>query len=333
MALDELTSQDYSPDFSGIMSQPIDVSAPEFEVRKTGWQKILDNLHDPNVQQALVQTGLGLMKTPQAGQNNYDVIANGIQAGVGTLQALRERDRQQKLQDEEKARLLAQQGFENTLKTNQDKRQNTTTQAYVDQVAAQTANAKDAKTFKERELALEERYKTGMLNVAERNASSNFIKAEKTGSGGGAASVEREKLDALTNQYKAEGLDDTAARAKAVLTLKAGSGGKTPQEQARLIYLEKIKAYQNSIEGMQNPLTPEMSQQLLESSMQDAQKLSSIGGQPANPPGVGTSGQIERADPDIQAEVTRMLGEGKSKEQIKVMLQKFGRTPSVYGIN
>lgn len=57
------------------------------------WQKFQRRMQDdPNLRMAMLTTGLNLLRSPQAGQNNFDVFANATTTGVGTLDQLRQRD-------------------------------------------------------------------------------------------------------------------------------------------------------------------------------------------------------------------------------------------------
>ena len=57
------------------------------------WQKFQQRMKDdPNLRMAMLTTGLNLLRSPQAGQNNFDVFADATTTGVGTLDQLRQRD-------------------------------------------------------------------------------------------------------------------------------------------------------------------------------------------------------------------------------------------------
>jgi len=308
------------------------VNAADHAERKTGWKRILQNLHDPNVQAAMMNTGINLMRSPGYGQSGWDVASNALSSGVDTLRTLREQQRQQQLQQQDRTNKNAQQTFENQIAVGNAGRQQKQTEAYGRQVDLQGSEMQSNADYKKGMLGVEqEKNRIAMIN-----AESNKTKAGKyTGGGGGAGSTELTKINMLADQYQAEDptLDDTAAHAKAIMVLKAKDTAKSPSEQARNIYLERIKAYQNSIEGMKNPLTPQMAQQMLSDSINDVKKLRSLEGPQPNAPGMGSSGTIERIDPDIKALVDNARAKGTPDAQIKSMLTQYGKTPSVYGIN
>ncbi len=57
------------------------------------WQKFMQKLRsDPNLRMALLQTGIGMQRTPDFGKNQFDVFADSAQGGIQTLDALRQRD-------------------------------------------------------------------------------------------------------------------------------------------------------------------------------------------------------------------------------------------------
>lgn len=57
------------------------------------WQKFQQKLqNDPNFRMALLQTGLGFLKSPQIGESGFDVFANASQQGISTLHQLRQGD-------------------------------------------------------------------------------------------------------------------------------------------------------------------------------------------------------------------------------------------------
>src|SRR5690242_11466577 len=84
------------------------------EQRKSGWKQWLSQLNDPNTRAAIMQTGLGMMRSPSYGQNGWDVASQALGAGVSTLERLRERDRTLALAADERAKRDAQQQVENT---------------------------------------------------------------------------------------------------------------------------------------------------------------------------------------------------------------------------
>jgi hypothetical protein len=55
---------------------------------------------DPNVRQAVLAASTQMMQSPPPGQNSLGVIGQGVQHGMGTLDALRQRDRSQRLDEE-----------------------------------------------------------------------------------------------------------------------------------------------------------------------------------------------------------------------------------------
>jgi hypothetical protein len=112
------------------------VTNPE-EIKKNRnlWQKFNDKVKaDPNFRQAVLQTGLGMMKTARYGEGSFDVVSNALSTGVTTLDMLRRRDMADKLQKEEESRKYA-------LDTGQLTVQQTNAAANTSSAASQAANA------------------------------------------------------------------------------------------------------------------------------------------------------------------------------------------------
>ena len=55
---------------------------------------------DPNVRQAVLAASTQMMQSPPPGQNSFGVIGQGVQHGMNTLDALRQRDRSQNIDEE-----------------------------------------------------------------------------------------------------------------------------------------------------------------------------------------------------------------------------------------
>lgn len=82
------------------------VQAPAGGNPLTGaWKNFITKVQtDDNFRKALFQTGVGLMQSPQLGQNNWDVAGNALNRGMMTLEQLRERDRQAQKEQRQEGR-------------------------------------------------------------------------------------------------------------------------------------------------------------------------------------------------------------------------------------
>ena len=92
------------PGVGGALTQP-QVPVGQAQPEKIGlWQRFRDKLaSDPNLRMALMTTGNQMLKTPQPGQSGFDIFSDAAQAGIGTLDTLRQRDRRQGLEDKDRA--------------------------------------------------------------------------------------------------------------------------------------------------------------------------------------------------------------------------------------
>ena len=115
------------PDMSMQMPMAVpDAPADPLIENKGKWQVFMEKMKDPNFKQAALQTGMGMMRSPGIGQNNFDVAGSALQGGLNTLTSLREADRMRGIQEEDR-RVAAeqrqnqatQQGVENTNKERQ----------------------------------------------------------------------------------------------------------------------------------------------------------------------------------------------------------------------
>ena len=79
---------------ASIVQPPIPARGAPADPNQVGlWKRFQDRLTaDPNLRMALLTTGLNMLRTPQPGQNGFDVFANAASTGLNTLDQLRQRD-------------------------------------------------------------------------------------------------------------------------------------------------------------------------------------------------------------------------------------------------
>jgi hypothetical protein len=167
-----------TPGFGGPTVQP-QVSAPAPMAAPAPQQndgilgKIQGLMADPNFRMALLQTGTGMMRSPRMGENGWDVAGEAIMRGAMTLQGLRERDRQQKMQDNDRA-------FDREVKTASMENDRQRTKVYEKTADAQIKSAQTQEELARLELDPEyQRLKRLLVEagIDEKKASANAAKA------------------------------------------------------------------------------------------------------------------------------------------------------------
>lgn len=317
----------------------------ELEKRKTGWKALLAKWDDPNVRAAVVQTGLGLMKSPSYGQSGWDVGANALQAGVGTLQSMRERDRLLAEQAAERKKKETQQEIENKRGERQVSatEKNAATQAR--QVDSTIAANQAAGTRADRELTEKERHnketeKADLLRAeAARVAAAGGGKGHKT-------SAEIEKINRLKAYYKQKNPSLTDEDVdKMAIDYVANSKGKPPRQLVVEAYQAKAKQwYDQQFDPTASP-PPELQQQWKNEAIEEIRSLEAAGQAITNKEGVvprpgGTPPAVSAptaatAPGTPNPATTRSIELWKSKaatpEQIKILIAAGGENPSIYG--
>jgi hypothetical protein len=263
------------------------MNAPEvqFEENKSKWRNFLATLEDPNVRQALIATGIGLMRSPGYGQNSGDIIANALSSGVGTLQGLRnmQYERQTKEDQRRQENRRADAALQN---------QTTQVQQQGQQIQNAQAQAQTRTELERAQLSEAQRHNLSTEEIARQNAESDRIRAQAyrtQANTGRNLGQDVFKIEALTQQYKAEGMDETAARAKAVMVVESTGAARTPGEQAQKLYELKLKNWQQDINNFGKSLTMQQMQKMLQESMNEVFQFhnfsANLTGQPptANP--------------------------------------------------
>jgi hypothetical protein len=288
----------------------------QLEKNKSLWRNFLSNLHDPNVQSAIMSTGIGLLRSPQYGQNSGDVIANALSSGVNTLQGLRQLDYQKQQATQKRGDTLNQQNVEN----NQRQQQIGISQAQQGTYATSVQQQGEASQ------RLNEREQAALGETSRHNRASEANQATAA-----QADLERaraykantigktpqdiQKIDMLAQSFiQNEGMDEVSARARATMIVESTGRAKSPGDAAQALYQEKLKNWQGDISNFGKSLPPEQARQMLNDSMNEIMLLHSFGSGITGtgaPPVTNQGGPIVRP-PAAQSSGETTLGQTKA---------------------
>jgi len=289
----------------------------KLEQNKSLWRNFLSNLHDPNVQSAIMATGINLLRSPQYGQNSGDVIANALSTGVNTLQGLRQVDYQRREAAQKRTDTVQQQNIENTQNQQRIGISGDQQRTYSQQVAQQGEASNRLDTRENRQLTEAERHnradeESRRIAAQADLARANAYKANTIGK----TPQDIQKINMLAQHYvENEGMDEVSAKARAVMVVESTGKAKSPGEQARLLYADKIKNWQNDISNFGKSMTPDMAQQFLNDSINEVTTLQKFdsGVTGTAPPSTQRSGPIVREEPSAPAETP--VGQSKTFKQ------------------
>lgn len=313
---------------------PVPVGSPEHAANKSKWQQFLGQMDDPNFRQAVMQTGLQLMKSPQRGQSGWDVASNALSTGVSTLQGLREHDRQIALQTADRAKAESQRQTTNALEARKVGTGEQNAAIYGQQVAGQVGAEKATASRGERQLTEAQRSNMSEEQIKRYEAETKRLHEKNLAAGtGGKTPADIQKINMLAAQYISQGMDDVAAHAKAVEDLSLAAKAKTPGEHARLLYQTKIQAYANSIEGMKHPIDANKAATLMDESIHEAMQFQQLdkSGRGAGIPTTATTGPIQRTNPDTVKNIEAAKVRKLPPDQIRSAIAAGGEDPTLYG--
>jgi hypothetical protein len=270
------------------------------EENKSKWRTFLDQFQDPNLRQAVLATGIGLLRSPQYGQNSGDIIANALGSGVNTLQSLRNMDYarnqatqartdklgQQKIENEQRGRQIAV--AEAGQRTNEAGQRSTETNQ---QAIRENATAVTRET---------ERHNRANEEIDRTRAEAERTRANAYTGSGTRIPAEVQKINMLAAQYMTEGMDETSARAKAVMVVDSSRGATSPGEQAMNLFNNSIKNWQNDLSNFGKQLTREQLQQMQQDAINTVIRFQNFNaqqtGQPQSPnPANPRHGVIDRS--------------------------------------
>jgi hypothetical protein len=276
---------------------------PKIEENKSLWKSMFDKVrNDPNIQQALMATGLGMMRSPQVGQSGWDVGANAVAGGMSTLQ----QNRQLQVQNQLAQRKLGLEETEVGSKVEKNKADIETGRITADTYAAtgaqqvESGRKKDAREDTATQLAvgLEPR----KVAADEKKAEADLIRANaytdasKIGRGSTGQNV------ALVNQRAAAlrklnpGLSEEEATLQAQNdVLFTAKGGGNIASIATQLFKTNLEAWQNSFDNLGKAPTPQDLDRLKTDAMTQAKEFGKLNGQ--GTPVSATSGKIQRGAP------------------------------------
>jgi len=273
-----------------------------------------------------MQFGIGLMRSPQMGQNGWDVAANALQTGVGTVQALRERDRKMKQEDED--RDLNRKNIENQIETRTSAANTAkegTSNDYL-RIINQDSQAKATHELNIREL--DEKIRANKANEANDRIRANA--AKDNAGGAGSTSADIQKINNLTAEKVANGMDPVKAKAEA--TREVMSTGKTsPANMYTQAMQQEIELWQNSFDNLgkvPDPKTLGEMQARAKQRVMDALKMNE-GPKPVT--AKGDSNIYPTPEARINAQINQAKAKGATPEMIKKALMEEGVDPKAYG--
>ena len=276
---------------------------PKFEENKSLWRSMMDRVRtDPNMQQALLSAGIGMLRSPGFGQSGWDVTANALASGLGTFQQGRQLDTQNRMA-QAKLGLEEQQVGAQVKKTDSDIKtgeQNANTYAAVgaEQVAASQAKTTrdDATTQLANSLAPREttaKETSARADMIRSNAYATQVKEGKGSTGQNVALVNQRK-QALMSLNPGMSDEEATIKAQNDILLTAKSGGNIANI-ATTLFKTNLEAWQNSFDNLGKDPTPEILEQLKQRSMQQAKEFGKLNGTPTT----ATSGTINRGTPPL----------------------------------
>lgn len=280
------------------LQQPIPAPHAPEPVQPQGFvQQLMARLQDPAVQQGLFAAGTTLMQNPGFGQNGWDLAAQALTTGANTVQNVRELTRKRRLEDEDRMVADTERKAKNRREDRQVAVSEQNANTYANTAGSQAWQGEQRLKLAEKELEEMKRANESRERIQQKQLEIDRIRATAYSNGtasGGQTPAKVQLVNMLAEQYKAEGMDPTAAQARAVEALEIRSASRSPAETARRLYENAVNGYNNSIEGLQRPLTREQAAEMLQTAMDEAQRIHALDGPVNNPPGVGRSGVVQR---------------------------------------
>lgn len=279
------------------------------EQNKSKWRNFLAKVNDPNVQQAIMTTGINMLRSPGYGQNSGDVIANALSQGVNTLSGLRQLDYEHKTQAQQRVDKQQQEAIQNRQGDQRIANDVRSTDAYGRQVDNQADATRRTDTRENRRLDEDTRHNLADEDIARQRAKAENTRANAYKNSGNRVPAEIQKINNLTAQYLAEGMDEVSAKARATLVIDSTGTAKSPGEQARALYEAKLKNWSGDINNFGKSMTREQAQQMLDESINDVHSLQQFNSQATALPGTTPQGT---ATPPARPGQPRAAAKGES---------------------
>ena len=242
------------------------------------WSKgLLDSIrNDPNLKQALFQTGPGFIRTPQPGQSGWDVASEALMGGAGTLHALREKERQLKAAAEATAFQRAALAREEGREEKKLGMEGTRLEAYTGELGSQQAERAARSGREEKALPSELALRGAQSEQARAGAAENYAQAALAGrtdpnlrgtGGGGLGGTSAGGYDvraaaARKAQLVAAGVDPIAAEAQAFREQDMIKQQTSPREAVQ-------KRFQSKLDSVYGIADDKMRKQFLDESVQE----------------------------------------------------------------
>lgn len=303
---------------------------------------------DPNVRMSLAQVGLGLMRTPQMGQNSFDTASEALGLGLNTLQSLREQERQKKLQAEDRATKEQQRQIENKRGDRQ--------------VAVQERNATTAETnvkgdqeVKTKELdranrALDEaiRHNKSQEEIDRLRAVADNLRATAYYGNTQRTPAEIQKINRLKAFYKQQdpNISDEIADKMAMDYLSTAKG-KSPRQLVIDAYQKKAQMWMEQQYDPAAQPTPEQQEQWKQQAINEVRFAEEAGQEvtdtrgritrptapasTATPPAGAPPAQAATPNPITQRNIEVWKQAQATSDQIRQLIKNRGEDPKIYG--
>lgn len=368
-----MEQQGYAPMDTGVI-QPQDPNLSgvnpdvKFQENRGKWKDFMDRMqNDPHMKQSVLQMGLRMMQGPQNGQNNLSLAGSSLEAGVNTLQALRERDRLHQIEAED--RLLKRKDTESQISTRDRttsvaegslrNQQDRTMLDYNEQMS------KNADLAKQHQLALDKLnadlgIEQGKLAETTRhNKASEAIDAQRArsydraaGGGGGSTAADTVKINNLRDSYIAQGLDPTEAAARATREVMTTGKARDPSALFNDAMKVELSKWQANFDNLGKEPDPKTWQAMRDSAMAQTKAMLQLQGTApsterggpiqrptaATPPiasapaAVPAGPSVPSVDPQTQEKVKLLRARGVPDDKIRAALQSEGKDSKAYGL-
>lgn len=316
------------------------------EALKGAWRGFFQKMDtDPNFKMAVLQTGLGMLKSPQVGQNGFDVAANALGTGVATLQGLRDKQKQEAIQAEDRS-------FTREMETK--KVQNQTAGVEIQQeMLGETKRGnkvEEAQRDKQLNTAYQQYLETVRSNKAQEAiemAKARYESEWRKIYGQGTVPADIQKVEILAAEYRRANpnLSEVEARAQALKEVQ--TTGKEPPfaKNFTTIFSSQMQAWMMNPENIGKEPSPEQVQGMIARARAAAQAAESGNTSmatpppatapnpqgvpaPAAPPTPGGGPQ----DAQVRVWVNRQKAAGVNPQIMRDVLIGKGLNPADYGL-
>jgi hypothetical protein len=317
--------------------------------------QLLAKLQDPNVRQAITATGLNLMKTPEFGKNGFDTAATALQTGMSTLDALRQRQRSQGIESEDRTNKQTQQGVENKRADKQVEIQQQNADTSRENVRGDAAAKQQDQVRADKALEEAIRHNKSQEEIDRLRAAADRIRANAYFGSTSRTPAEVEKMNRLRAFYKKQNpnLSDEEADKQALDYLSTAKG-KSPRQLVMDAMQRKFAAWADTQMDPDAQPTPDMRNMWKNQAIEEVKFAEEAGAsvtnqrgtinRPGSAPGASPPASGATASPGAQPPAApaqkqpateRSIEKWKvmkaTPEQIKLAIAAGGEDPSIYG--